>query len=207
MTRSGSQTRSGVRVRSTGLPRFARNDAKRQSGAKRSIREATVRRKAKRTRSPEGATRPHPDASASGHNTLRAKRSNTLWASPPHTFRASASEAKRQSCRRFASSRGTKRSRRQAFLCKIAPRYCWPRLIAGLWYGRLHSSITASPLDCFVVPPRNDAKRQSGAKRRIREAAARRKATQTRTYLGFAPTHASRHCEARSNPDDEHTKQ
>ena len=111
MTQSGCPARSGVRVRSTGLPRSARNDAKRQSDAKRRIREATVRRKAKRTQSPEGATRPHPDASASGHNTLRAKRSNTLWASPPRTFRASASEAKRLPYCRFASLRGTKQSR------------------------------------------------------------------------------------------------
>ncbi len=60
--------------------------------------------------------------------------------------------------------------------------------------------VYASTLDCFVVPPRNDAKRlsdakrQSDAKRRIRKAAVRRKATLTRTYLGFDPTRASRHC-------------
>ena len=90
MTRSDSPTRSGVRVRSTGLPRFARNDAKRQSGAKRRIREAAARRKATQTRT------------YLGFAPTRASR---------HCIsETSASEAKRLPCFRFASLRGTKQS-------------------------------------------------------------------------------------------------
>jgi hypothetical protein len=82
---------------------------------------------------------------------------------PTHASRhcmseTAASEAKRLPYCRFASLRGTKQSRVKAVKMRT-------RFLSGIdsleETNRSHIALT---LDCFVVPPRNDAKRQSGAR-------------------------------------------
>ena len=102
--------------------------------------------------------RPHPRAAVflivggidrRCHAGVQPSQQCPLWASPPHALRVIANEEKQSTLTRFASLRGTKQSIRPAL------RHCEERSNPG------QKAVT---LDCFVVPPRNDARSGSQAR-------------------------------------------